>query len=63
MAVVEALCPVWPERPTFRETDRLLLWLERAGRRALRQPDSADSCLQAVPVMDTIYSLAQEDIR
>jgi len=25
MAVVEELCPVWPERPTFRETDRFLL--------------------------------------
>lgn len=25
MAVVEALCPVWPERPTFRDTDRFLL--------------------------------------
>lgn len=25
MVVVEALCPAWPERPTFRETDRFLL--------------------------------------
>ena len=25
MAVVEALCPVWPERPIFSETDRFRL--------------------------------------
>jgi len=25
MALVEALCPVWPERPTFREDAKFLL--------------------------------------
>ncbi len=25
MVVVEALCPVWPERPLFKDTGRMLL--------------------------------------
>lgn len=25
MAVVEALCPVWPSRPTFRDSDQFKL--------------------------------------